>query len=196
MPDLANRLRAGDAAAAEELYRSYAPYLRMVVRRQLTPQLRARFDSSDVVQSVWAETLLRARNDAPSWTFQSPSRLRSFLRRLTRNRFIDFYRRHRAALDHERPIAAEDVAGLDDPRCGRPSEAVRAEELWEQLLRLCPSTHHDLLRLKRRGASLAEIAASTGLHESSVRRILYELWARLGGEDRLEAACEHASVTV
>jgi DNA-directed RNA polymerase specialized sigma24 family protein len=56
---------------------------------------------------------------------------------------------------------------------------VHVEELWAQILSLCPAAHHPLLRLKRRGASLAEIAAATGLHESSVRRILYDLSAKL-----------------
>ena len=43
------------------------------------------------------------------------------------------------------------------------------------MLELCPPAHHELLRLKRQGLSLAEIAARTSLHEGSVRRILYDL---------------------
>lgn len=175
---LSERLSAGDVAAAEELYRSYAPYLRMVVRRQLTPRLRARFDSVDVVQSVWAETLLRARTDGAAWQFRTQAGLKSFLRRLTRNRFIDLYRRHRSSLEREQPFEADELGGIDDYRGDRPSEAVQAEEVWEQLLRLCPAAHRPLLGLRRRGATLAEIAGATGLHESSVRRILYELAAR------------------
>ncbi len=44
---------------------------------------------------------------------------------------------------------------------------------------LCPPAHRDLLDLKRRGFPLAEIATRTGLHESSVRRILYDLARKL-----------------
>ena len=47
------------------------------------------------------------------------------------------------------------------------------------MLALCPPAHRPLLDLKRQGCSLAEIAAQTGLHPSSVRRILYELARRL-----------------
>jgi DNA-binding IclR family transcriptional regulator len=36
-----------------------------------------------------------------------------------------------------------------------------------------------VLELKNQGAPLAEIAAQTGLHKSSVRRILYDLQRRL-----------------
>jgi DNA-binding IclR family transcriptional regulator len=40
-----------------------------------------------------------------------------------------------------------------------------------------------MLELKRQGLTLAEIAGQTGLHESSVRRLLYELAARLAEGD-------------
>ena len=41
-----------------------------------------------------------------------------------------------------------------------------------------------ILEMKKQGCSLAEIAEKTGFHESSVRRILYDLAARLadGGQ--------------
>src|SRR5947209_20132331 len=55
------QLTAGDAAAAQRVFTAYAPYLRMVVRRQLTPALRAKFDSMDIVQSVWADLLVGFR---------------------------------------------------------------------------------------------------------------------------------------
>src|SRR5215470_10414804 len=54
---LLEKLCSGDDAAAEQVFLAYEPYLRMVVRRQLTPPLRAKFDSLDVVQSVWVHLL-------------------------------------------------------------------------------------------------------------------------------------------
>ena len=39
--------------------------------------------------------------------------------------------------------------------------------------------HREILILKRQGLPLAEIAARTGLHEGSIRRILYDLARRL-----------------
>ena len=47
------------------------------------------------------------------------------------------------------------------------SEAFHADELWHQMLAACPSEHYELLHLKRQGATIAEIAASTGLHEGA-----------------------------
>jgi RNA polymerase sigma-70 factor (ECF subfamily) len=57
----------------------------------------------------------------------------------------------------------------------RASEVVQADELWETLLRLCPAEHRDVLRLRREGLTMQEVAARTGLHEGSVRRILRRL---------------------
>jgi RNA polymerase sigma-70 factor (ECF subfamily) len=185
---LLEQLNSGDAAAAEQVFREYEPYLRILVRRQLRPALRAKFDSMDVVQSVWADVLGGLRRSG--WHFANRVQLRAFLARLARNRFLDRCRKHRVALAREEPLddapAAEAIAS-DVPR---PSEVAQHDELWERMLALCPPAHHELLRLKRQGLDPAEIASRTGLHASSVRRILYDL-AR-----RYAEACEQSpSVT-
>ncbi|HZY85770.1 MAG TPA: helix-turn-helix domain-containing protein, partial [Gemmataceae bacterium] len=54
---LLERLCRGDDQAAEQVFRTYEPYLRKVVRRQLPTRLRSKFDSLDIVQSVWADVL-------------------------------------------------------------------------------------------------------------------------------------------
>lgn len=179
MTELCELLNRGDAAAAEEVFRSYEPYLRMVVRRQLTPRLRAKFDSIDVVQSVWTNVLQGLRE--AYWEFADEAHLRAFLIRLTHNRFISFYRQHRASLAREQSLSHAGAEHLPASRQERPSEVVQANELWDLLLAISPPDHHELLRLKNRGVSLAEIASRTGLHESSIRRILYRL------EDRFDS---------
>jgi RNA polymerase sigma-70 factor (ECF subfamily) len=171
--DLLERLRRGEDAAAEVLFRIYEPYLRKVARRQLPRQLRAKFDSRDVVQSVWAH-FLQGLRDA-SWQFVDSTHLRAFLATMTRNRLTDRIRHFHHALERERSLADTDAARLPAAAQPRPSELVRADDLWERLLALCPPEHHELLRLKRQGWPLAEIAARTGLHEGSVRRILRKL---------------------
>lgn len=173
LDQLLEQLNTGDAAAAEQVFLTYEPYLRMLVRRQISPPLRSKFDSMDVVQSVWADVLEGVQK--AGWHFEDRAHLRAFLVRLTRNRFLDRCRKHRKALAHEEPLAgslpAESIAS-DLPR---PSEVARRNEVWDRMLSLCPPAHHELLRMKRQGLALAEIASRTGLHESSVRRILYEL---------------------
>jgi RNA polymerase sigma factor (sigma-70 family) len=171
---LLERLCRGDEQAAEEVFRTYEPYLRKVVRRQLPARLRAKFDSLDIVQSVWADVLDGFRG--AGWRFEDADHLRAFLVKVTHHRFIDRYRQHRRALERERPLAEGEGEAGPGPR---PSELARADDLWDKLLALCPPEHHELLLLKRQGLGTPEIAARTGLHEDSVRRVLRQLARRL-----------------
>lgn len=173
---LLERLNNGDVSAAEELFRLYEPSLRMLVRRQLRPALRAKFDSMDVVQSVWADVLEGFQDER--WHFSDRAHLQAFLTRLARHRFLDNCRRNRAALSRETPLSDSLPASALASADPRASELVRRDEIWDRVLELCPPAHHDLLRFKRLGLTVAEIAARTGLHQGSVRRILYDLARR------------------
>jgi RNA polymerase sigma-70 factor (ECF subfamily) len=170
------KLCSGDAASAEQVFRTYEPYLRRVVRRQLNPRLRAKFDSVDVVQSVWADLLEGFR--AGNWAFGDREQLKAFLVRATQHRLIDRARRHRAALEREEPAAGrlEEIVPSAQPR---PSQLAQADDLWQRILAECPPAHRGLLELKRQGLSAAEIAERTGLHEDSIHRILRNLAGRL-----------------
>lgn len=169
---LLEKLCSGDSAAAQEVFITYEPYLRMVVRRMLPAKLRRKFDSVDVVHSIWADLLQGFRESG--WRFADADHLRAFLEKATRNRFIDGFRKNRFAMDHERSLEdiSEEVVAGDDMR---PSQVVRAKDMFERLLERCPEDHKPILLLKKQGQSLTEIASRTGFHPSSVRRILYDL---------------------
>jgi RNA polymerase sigma-70 factor (ECF subfamily) len=179
---LLDKLTRGDSSAAEQIFRTYEPYLRMVVRRQLSGGLRAKLDSVDVVQSVWAD-LLSGFCEA-RWVFQDAEHLRAFLVQVTRNRLIDRLRQHAPAIKHEQPLPVDGLDALAESRAASPSQLAEADELWEQMVAACPPAHLEVLRLKRQGYSLDEITARTGFHKSSVRRILYELARRLAAKQR------------
>src|SRR5262249_28837775 len=136
---------------------------------------RAKFDSADVVQSVWADLLQRFRE--ARYSFPDAEHLRAFLVQATRNRFLDYLRRL-GELTHEQPLDEEEDAMPTSPEPD-PSLVLEADELWQQILSLCPPGHDEVVRLRRQGRPLAEIAGRTGLHQSSVRRILYDLARRL-----------------
>jgi RNA polymerase sigma-70 factor (ECF subfamily) len=174
---LLQQLSSGDAEAAQRVFVTYEPYLRMVVRRQLSPALRVRFDSLDIVQSVWADLVKGFQ--AGRWRFTNPEQLRAFLVKVTRNRLIDRARQQQKSLRLEQRLDGNDLSELPQGRQTPAGAQLEAEEVWQRLLTLCPVQHRGLLELKRQGLSLAEIAARSGLHESSVRRILYDLAARL-----------------
>jgi RNA polymerase sigma-70 factor (ECF subfamily) len=171
------KLSQGESAAAEQLFRNFEPFLRAMVRRRLSPPLRSKFDSVDVVQSVWAEVLIGFRER--QWEFKDQAALKSFLARVTYNKFVTECRRNSSALEREQslpPTAADEVALSSQPR---PSEVVQADELWDTLMKLCPPAHRQILELKNQGLLISDIAARVGLHEGSVRRILYDLAKRL-----------------
>jgi RNA polymerase sigma factor (sigma-70 family) len=174
---LLEKLESGDVVAAERAFIAYEPYLRKVVRRLLPARLRTKFDSIDVVQSVYGGVFSAFRSGG--MRFGTVGQLRAFLVRATRNRFIDRLRQHQTAARLEQTL--NDTPPERQPLCPqpRPSEVAQAEELWDRLLALCPREHHQLLRLRRRGASAREIAEQTGMHEGSVRRILRELSVQL-----------------
>jgi RNA polymerase sigma-70 factor (ECF subfamily) len=177
LDELLERLNDGDVVAAERVFQAYEPYLRMAVSRQLGGALRSKLDSMDIVQAVWADVLAGLRESG--WRFADRGQLRAFLATLARNRLIDRRRHYRRALEHERPFAEADPTEFPASSQPRPSEVAQGRELWDRLVDLCPHAHRELLDLKRQGVPLAEIAARTGLHEGSVRRILYELARRL-----------------
>jgi RNA polymerase sigma factor (sigma-70 family) len=177
LDELIERLNGGDLAAAERAFLAYEPYLRMAVRRQLTGPLRSKLDSMDIVQSVWADVLCGFRD--AGWRFTDRSHLRAFLMKVARNRLIDRRRQHHRALEQERPLeqaAAEDLPSAKQPR---PSEIAQEHELWQRILEECSPAHREILILKRQGLLNSEIARRTGLHEGSIRRILYELARKL-----------------
>jgi RNA polymerase sigma-70 factor (ECF subfamily) len=177
-----NRLHAGDPAAVERVYVRYEPYLRVVARRQFPRWLRAKYDSADVVQSVWAALLPRLREG--HWRFAGVGQFRAFLAAAVRNRLTDRVRQHLGAAGRERPLAGIGDAALPGRAGGRPSEALHASDLWALMLALCPPEHHAVLQLRRQGLTLDAVAARTGLHEGSVRRILRDLGRRVAAAER------------
>src|SRR5947199_7832149 len=112
LDDLLAQLCTGDPAAAGRVFVAFEAYLRKAVRRQLPAPLRAKFDSADVLQSVWADVLDGFRE--AGWRFADADHLRGFLFIATRNRLIDRIRRHQKA------AAREERLGTGDPRHDRP----------------------------------------------------------------------------
>jgi RNA polymerase sigma-70 factor (ECF subfamily) len=174
LEELLEKLTTGDNHAAEQVFLTYEPYLRMVVRRMLPAKMRSKFDSIDVVHSVWADLLDGFRQ--AGWRFADAAHLRAFLVKATRNRFLDRMRHHKKAVEHEQSLDASAAAGqVLAQESDRPSQVAQAADLWDQILELCLPDHRPVLELKRTGLSIQEIAARTGYHPSSVRRILYNV---------------------
>lgn len=168
--DLLGRLSRGDVEAAEQLFAAYAPFLRAVVRCQLSSQLRGQLDSADVVQSVWVQVVRQLGQDG--WQLKDENQLKALLATIARRRLITRIRQ----IDRSPDLNPEPgLEAMPDTRHPRASEIAQANDLWEKMLDLCPPDHHPVLTLRREGHSLDEIASRTGLHEGSVRRIIRRL---------------------
>lgn len=187
---LLEHLCRGDMDAAKQVFLACEPYLRRIVRRQMPPRLQAKFDSVDVVQSVWADLLHGYR--AGAWHFEDSRRLQAFLVRVTRNRFNDKYRKYRVSTEKEQPLDGLHTSEM--PACAEPRgvDLVEAEELWEQMVALCPREHQELLRLKRQGLTMDDLVERTGLHPGSIRRIFRNLARELALRGRSATGDERA----
>jgi RNA polymerase sigma-70 factor (ECF subfamily) len=175
--DLLESLAKGDDAATEEVFQRCEPLLRFIIRRHLSQEVRAQFDSQDIVQSIWADLVVGFR--AGTWKFETSAELRAFLIRAAKNRLIDRARQVKSA-SRGRGVSSEWLSSLARPMDPSPSEYAQANDLWGRMLALCPPTHRLIVELKRDGLTLQEIAERAQMHPSSVRRVLYELARKLG----------------
>jgi len=114
-----DRLIRGEAGAAEEVFQAYEPVLRAMVRRRLTAPLRVKFDSMDVVQSVWADVLDDIREAGRR--FRDREHLRAYLARVTYHHFVNQCRQHR-----RRSSVSDRSRGKPPPRSPPRDSRVRA----------------------------------------------------------------------
>jgi len=171
------RLNDGDLRAVEHVFRVYEPFLRIAVRRRLSRRLQAKVDSQDIVQSIFADVVDGVRKGG--WRFAGRPELFAFLRRLAWRRLADRYHKHRQSLEREQSLAETSPVNLPATDMPRPSQVAQGREFWERILQACSPAHHDIVRMRMNGLRLSEIAARTGMHAGSVRRVIYDVARRL-----------------
>src|SRR5438067_2383157 len=96
---------------------------------------------------------------------------------------MDLCRLSGMSLRRGRSLAAMARRSLRASPCEQPGENAQADELLDRWLEHCSPSHRELLKLRAMGIPLAEIAARTGFHEGSIRRIFYDLARRLDVQD-------------
>lgn len=107
--ELIRRCRQGDSAARDELFARYRHYLQLLAQGQLGRHLRAKCDSSDLVQ----QTLLEAYRDFPRFTGQTEAELLGWLRQILAHNLCNEARRYKA-----KQRAATREISLDEMRAG------------------------------------------------------------------------------
>jgi RNA polymerase sigma-70 factor (ECF subfamily) len=174
LDQLTERLRAGDAAAAGELFAAYRDRLKKMVRLRLDHRLRRRIDDSDVLQ----EAFLDIRKKADEFAARGmPAYL--WMRLITAERLLVLHRHHLGAqmrdagqevsIHRGGPLAAttHSLANLLLGRLTSPTQAaIRAERqlrLQEALNGMHPIDREILALRHFEELSNAESAAVLGL---------------------------------
>jgi len=171
--ELMVRLRAGDAQATRELFDEYHDLLLMVVRRYLSPNLRAQVDSVDFVQEVWLSFL---QNPAAKPDFATPQSFGAFLATIARNKVIDGVRRGLLSAGYnatcEVDLPKHPIPGDVAPaHLETPSKSAIRRELKDVLLQGMGPVYQKVGQRILSGIDPPVIAAEYGLSQRTVERI-------------------------
>jgi RNA polymerase sigma-70 factor (ECF subfamily) len=191
--DCMNRFRAGDAEAADRLFKRFARRLIGLARTRLKDALGCKEDPEEVVQSAYRSFFRRhARGEFNMSCWED---LWGLLTRITLckcwNR-LDFY--HADRRDVRREVRLEEDAQTAN-RCRMlldreptPLQAALLTETLEELLRGLDDDEHLILTLSLQGHGIEEISDRVGLAERTVKRV------RQLARKRLERMQQAASV--
>lgn len=171
---LIERISAGSEEAIWEFIETYGPHIQRVVRRRLNHNMRAKFDSIDFVQMVWASFFSDLHKIAE---MRNPNELIMFLAKMAQNKVAEETRRRlklqRYNVNRERPLMDSD---LTDPQSIRrydtPSHHLIAKERLQQITNGSSRRDRRIVSMRLNGATYKEIALELGLHERTVRHIV------------------------
>jgi RNA polymerase sigma-70 factor (ECF subfamily) len=167
---LLDEVRAGRAAAVDQLLSRHRAYLRQLVALRIDPQLRARDDPSDVVQEAQLEAARRLKG-----YLQNPELpFRLWLRQITYDRLLMLRRRHVEAARRsvQRDVALPDGSSLALAQQllapgSSPSERLARRELARRvrqaMTRLAEADRDILLLRNFEGLSNQEVAQLLGI---------------------------------
>ncbi len=188
MPDdpafaaLMGRLRGGEPAAAEEVFRRFADRLVGLARAHLDARLRQKVDPEDVAQSALKSFFVRHRGGA--FDLEGWDGLWALLTVITLRKCglkAEHFRAARRDVGREAVPLPEDEAAswqaiARDPS---PSEAAMLAETVERLLAGLEAPDRRIAELALQGYKVAEISPLVGLAERTVYRKLERLKGRL-----------------
>lgn len=174
---LFERVRKGDQDAAWDLVEIYGPHVMRAVRRTLSRDLRAKFDSDDFVQAVWASFFAVAEQISD---VQEPGQLVGLLTAMARNKVVDEIRRRvetqKYSVRREEPLwkpdSSEEGFASREPR---PSQVAMARERWNRMMAGQPDHYHVVMRMRLMGKTQRSIAAHLGVSEKTVQRVMDQL---------------------
>jgi RNA polymerase sigma factor (sigma-70 family) len=182
--NLVARWRAGDQAAAAELFQRYASRLIALARSRLSARLAQRVDPEDVVQSAYRSFFGDAKDGRCD--VRRGGDLWQLLVTITLHKLHDQVKRHRRAkraVDRELNVGSDEswlnVEAHLATEVPSPMEAVALADEVEQIMRDLKPLYRRILELRLQGYNIDEIAAATQSGERTVRRVLDQVKQQL-----------------
>jgi len=176
--ELLARVRAGDAAAGDELYRRHHDAMLFTVRARLGSKLRGVLQSEDVLQSA----ALEAIRGLDQFEHRGPGSLTRWLHRIVLNKIRDTADYYSAAKRDAGPMRGDSVlAGVvaEDAQPAARYHDERYEKL-ERALAALPDEMREMLVLRRmEGLSSREAAERTGRSDAAARQLYSRALARV-----------------
>lgn len=182
---LLRRLRAGSDDAATQLYLRYARRLQGLAHAKCAPDLAARVDAEDIVQSVFRTFFRRvARGD---YDVPEGEELWKLLLVIGLNKIRAVGAFHRAARrDVRSSVSPESWETTDSSPSGDETSLQILRIAIDEVLGGLSEEHRRILQLRIEGHEVAEIAAQLGRSKRTVERILQELLKALSESIRSE----------
>ena len=173
---LLNQAKSGSLEAREALVARYLPRLQKWARGRLPSGARGMLETDDIVQ----ETLLQTVHKLDDFDPEHSGAFRGYLRRATRNRIVDEFRRA-----NRRPSADESAGGLVHSGPSPLEEAIgkeRVEQYEAALERLKPREQDAITARLEDGLSYLEIGLELGIKEDAARMVVKRALFRLAQE--------------
>jgi RNA polymerase sigma-70 factor (ECF subfamily) len=186
--DLVRRVRAGDEAAARELFDRHLPALRAKAKARLPAALRGKVAESDVVQEAWlaAFVALGKFEDRGDGSFGK------WLRGIVEHKVLEEFHHHLDAAKRDARrgarLVTDEARSIPSPDQPSPSEAAMAGESAAELRRAIeslPEDHAAVLRLVYLdGLTLVQAGERMGRSADAVRKTYGRALARLAEKMR------------
>ena len=175
--ELLQRALAGDQEAWRELFASHEAWMRGVLKNRIPPALRPRFDTDDVIQSVFLELAQRSGSlrvpDAPGF--------RRWLARILLNELRE--RIEHAQAQRRHPGAEEPATGDGLAERAAADEYLARADLRARVLEaidtLSPQDQELVTARYLEEREWAEVARITGLAETTCRNRAADIFERL-----------------
>ncbi len=173
------RWHQGDPAALEALIQEHLGWLLAEVRRRISPRLRRKVESQDIVQ----DAMVRLLRYGPRFVPANKGQFRALLARIVLNTILDgraFHENPKRDMDREQPVPSRTVLilGAAGRALTKPDEAAERDEIGEWLrlgLEFLDPDDRKVIHLRQwEGLEFGDVAERLGLATADAARMRFQ----------------------